>query len=131
MRPRRFRSGSSTCSAGRSWNRTKLAVLTALTNEMISGSNAEAMVRDALTQSAALALDAALLDANASTTARPAGLRYGIAALTASALTDRTEAMLADIATVAGGRCSGRWQYADCPHRQPGARDDAAPALAA
>jgi HK97 family phage major capsid protein len=79
----------------------KLAVLTALTNEMISGSNAEAMVRDALTQSAALALDAALLDANASTTARPAGLRYGIAALTASALTDRTEAMLADIATVA------------------------------
>jgi HK97 family phage major capsid protein len=81
---------------------TKLAVLTALTNEMLSGSNAEAMVRDALSQSAALALDAALLDANAGTTARPAGLRYGISALTASALTDRTEAMLADIATLAG-----------------------------
>ena len=81
---------------------TKLGVITALTNEMISGSNAEAMVRDALTQSAALALDTALLDANAATTARPAGLRYGITALTASALTDRTEAMLADIATLAG-----------------------------
>jgi hypothetical protein len=81
---------------------TKLAVITALTNEMISGSNAEPMVRDALTQSAALALDTALLDANAGTTVRPAGLRYGIAALTASSLPDRTEAMLADIATVAG-----------------------------
>jgi hypothetical protein len=81
---------------------TKLAVIAALTNEMISGSNAEAMVRDALTQSAALKLDESLLDANAATTARPAGLRYGVAALTASALTDRTEAMLADIATLAG-----------------------------
>jgi hypothetical protein len=81
----------------------KLAVLCALSHEMLSGSNAEAFVRDALTQSAAQALDTAVLDANASTTARPAGLRYGISASTASALTDRTEAMLADIATVAGG----------------------------
>jgi hypothetical protein len=80
----------------------KLAVITVLSYEMLSGSNAEAMVRDALTQSAALALDTALLDANASTAARPAGLRNGISALTASALTDRTEAMLADIAAVAG-----------------------------
>ena len=80
----------------------KLAVLCALSHEMLSGSNAEAFVRDALTQSAAQALDTAVLDANASTTARPAGLRYGISASTASALTDRTEAMLADIATVAG-----------------------------
>jgi HK97 family phage major capsid protein len=81
----------------------KLAALCALSNEMLSGSNAEVLVRDALTQSAALALDTALLDANASTSARPAGLRYGISTLTASVLTDRTEAMLADIATVAGG----------------------------
>jgi hypothetical protein len=58
----------------------KLAVLAVLSNEMLSGSNAEAMVRDALTRSAALALDQALLDANASTAARPAGLRYGISA---------------------------------------------------
>jgi hypothetical protein len=81
----------------------KLAVIAALSSEMIAGSNAELLVRDALSQSAALALDTVLLDANASTAARPAGLRYNIAALTASALTDRTEAMLADIATVAGG----------------------------
>jgi hypothetical protein len=81
----------------------KLAVIAVLSNEMFSGSNAELLTRDALSQSAALALDAALLDANASTSARPAGLRFGISALTASVLTDRTEAMLADIATVAGG----------------------------
>jgi Phage capsid family len=81
---------------------TKLAVLTALTSEMLAGSNAEAMVRDALTRSAALALDTALLDANAATTARPAGLRYGIAASSASVLTDPTEAMLHDVATLAG-----------------------------
>jgi hypothetical protein len=80
----------------------KLAVICVLSSEMIQGSNAENLVRDALSRSAALALDTALLDADASTTARPAGLRYGISALTASALTDRTEAMLADIATLAG-----------------------------
>lgn len=79
----------------------KLGVITALTSEMLTGSNAEAMVRDALTQSAALALDTALLDANAGTTTRPAGLRYGIAALTASALADPLEAMLKDIAALA------------------------------
>jgi hypothetical protein len=80
----------------------KLAVIAVLTHEMLSRANAEAMVRDALTRSAALALDTALFDANASSATRPAGLRYGISASTASALTDRTEAMLADIATLAG-----------------------------
>jgi hypothetical protein len=80
----------------------KLAVLAPLTSEMLAGSNAEAMVRDALSQSAALALDTALLDANPSTSSRPAGLRNGIAASTASALTDPTEAMLHDVSTLAG-----------------------------
>jgi hypothetical protein len=80
----------------------KLAVIAVLSYEMLSGSNAEAMVRDALTQSAALALDGALLDATAASAARPAGLRNGIVALTASALTDPVEAMLKDITTVAG-----------------------------
>jgi hypothetical protein len=80
----------------------KLAVLVALSSEMLSGSNAEAFVRDVLTQSAALALDAALFDANPKTTARPAGLRNGISGSSASALADKTEAMLADISTLAG-----------------------------
>jgi hypothetical protein len=80
----------------------KLAAIAVLSAEMLQGSNAEAMVRDALSRSAALALDLALLDANASSASRPTGLRFGIGASTASALTDRTEAMLADIATVAG-----------------------------
>jgi hypothetical protein len=65
----------------------KLAVIAVLSYEMLNGSNAEAMVRDALTRSAPLALDTALFDASASSAARPAGLRNGISALTASALT--------------------------------------------
>jgi hypothetical protein len=80
----------------------KLAAICVLTAEMLNGSNAEAMVRDVLTRSAALALDAALFDSNAATDTRPAGLRNGVPASTASAATDPTEAMLADIETLAG-----------------------------
>jgi Phage capsid family len=78
----------------------KLAVLVALSSEMLAGSNAEAFIRDALTQSAALALDAALFDASAATTARPAGLRNGISALTASTPPDKLDAMVADISAL-------------------------------
>jgi Phage capsid family len=78
----------------------KLAVLVALSSEMLSGSNAEAFVRDALTQSAALALDSALFDASAATSARPAGLRNGITGLTAAGPGDKTDAMITDISTL-------------------------------
>ena len=88
--------------AGPTLTPDKLAVLVALSSEMLSGSNAEAFVRDCLTQSAALGLDAALLDANASSASRPAGLRNGISAQTASVLTNPVDAMIADIAKVAG-----------------------------
>jgi hypothetical protein len=40
----------------------KLAVIVALTAEMIAGSNAEALVTDALTRSVGLAIDAELFD---------------------------------------------------------------------
>ena len=70
---------------------------------MVSGSNGNAVkvVEDVLSRSIGLGLDAALFDVNPSISeTRPAGLRFGIAALTASASTDATEAMLADVATV-------------------------------
>jgi hypothetical protein len=60
----------------------------------------ESLVRDVLTQSVGLALDAALLDANAGDATRPPGLRNGISALTASTDPVRAEAMAADIAAL-------------------------------
>jgi hypothetical protein len=57
---------------------------------------------DALKQCISLALDAALLDANAADPGlRPAGLRHAIAALSASAAADPVMAMLADVSAVA------------------------------
>ena len=79
----------------------KLAVIVALSAEMIAGSNAEALVTDALTRATSLAIDAALFDAIAGDDVRPAGLRYGIAASTASASTDPSEAMIEDLSALA------------------------------
>ena len=79
----------------------KLAVIVALSAEIIAGSNAEALVTDALTRATSLAIDAALFDAIAGDDVRPAGLRYGIAARTASATTDSDEAMIEDMVTLA------------------------------
>ena len=75
----------------------KLAVVVTLSREMVESSNAEALITDVLTRSTALGLDAMLFDANAGTTTRPAGLRNGIAALTASAAPNASDAMIADI----------------------------------
>jgi hypothetical protein len=79
----------------------KLAVIVALSAEVIAGSNAEALVTDALTRATSLAIDAALLDDGAGNDVRPAGLRHGVVASTASASTDPDEAMIADLSTVA------------------------------
>jgi hypothetical protein len=65
---------------------SKLATICALSREMAESSNAEKLIEDALSRSTALALDAALFDANAAVAdTRPAGLRYGIAGLTPTA----------------------------------------------
>jgi len=81
-----------------------IKTISTLTAEMVTGSNAQALIEDVLRQNVGLALDGALFDANpAVAETRPAGLRHGIAALTASVATDPTDAMLADIATVAAG----------------------------
>jgi hypothetical protein len=80
----------------------KLAVIVALSAEMIAGSNAEALVTDALSRATSLAIDAALFDDVGGDDVRPAGLRYGIAASTASASTDPDEAMIEDLSALAG-----------------------------
>jgi hypothetical protein len=79
----------------------KLAVIVALTAEMLTGGNAEALVTDALTRSIGLALDSALFDSAAADEVRPAGLRHGINTLVASASGDPDEDMIADLATLA------------------------------
>jgi Phage capsid family len=74
----------------------KLAAVSVMTREMMESSNAEQLISGTLVRAMGLALDAALFDSNAATAARPAGLRAGIAALTASTSTDMFEAALED-----------------------------------
>jgi hypothetical protein len=81
-------------------NPHKLAVIAALTRELIESSNAEAAITDALVHCAGAALDAVFFDANPEDASRPAGLKNGIAALTASAATDTFEAVFEDISTL-------------------------------
>jgi hypothetical protein len=78
----------------------KLAAIGVLTREMMEGSNAEALIGDVLMRSASAALDVALFGSAAATAAAPAGLRNGIAALTASAATDMSQAFYSDIAAL-------------------------------
>jgi hypothetical protein len=75
----------------------KLMSIFALSREIIDSSNAQTLVEECAKRSIGLALDQALFDSVAGDTARPAGLRHGIAALPASAATDPLEKMLADV----------------------------------
>jgi Phage capsid family len=88
----------------------KLALIAALTREMIDSSNAEQIVRAALSESAALGLDAVLFSANAGSVDAPAGLLNSIAPITASSATLRGEAMAQDLAAIGGAvaRVAGR-----------------------
>jgi len=78
----------------------KLATIAVLTREMIESGNADRLITDALVRSCGPALDAALFDSNAATSARPAGLRNGISTSTPSASTDPFGACFEDIATL-------------------------------
>jgi hypothetical protein len=75
----------------------KLACIVVLTAEMVQSSNMEALIQDALFRSIALALDVALLDSSAASDARPAGLRFGIAPITADPSPDSLEALCNDV----------------------------------
>jgi len=81
----------------------KIDAIVVLTNEMVRSSNVEAFMRDALICSTALALDFAFFDSTPASSARPAGLRSGIAAASASAAPDPLAALIDDIETLNGG----------------------------
>lgn len=78
----------------------KLAAIVSLTREMIESSNAERLIGDAASKAMGPALDAVLFDADPATPARPAGLRFGIAATPPTSLTDRDK-MLGDLSALA------------------------------
>ena len=88
--------------AGQRLEPRSLKVAVELTQEMVDGSNAVSLVTDTLKRSTALALDVALFGNVAGDDVRPPGLRYGIAATTASTAADATTAMVDDIAALAG-----------------------------
>jgi hypothetical protein len=85
-----------TTSAGPTLTPFKIAALASLTNEMLRGSNAEDMVRAVLVESAGPALDKAMFSANAATSAKPAGLLNGIAALTPAASASAKDQIVVD-----------------------------------
>jgi Phage capsid family len=62
----------------------KLAMITAMTNEMVNHTNAEAIMRQLLLESCGPALDIAMFSATAGSATQPAGILAGITPLTAS-----------------------------------------------
>lgn len=82
----------------------KLAVISTFTHELADYStpNIEGVIRDAMNTDTALVIDTYLLDDQAATTIRPAGLRNGVAGLTPSAATEPTQAMIDDIKALVG-----------------------------
>jgi hypothetical protein len=78
----------------------KLAAIAVLTREMAEGSNAEALIGDALMRAAGRMVDEVLFDANPGDAARPPGLRAGVAATAPSNNSDAREAALEDLAAL-------------------------------
>jgi len=82
----------------------KMAIAIALTREILQHSNAEALTTAALRESCSLAVDTLFLDAVAADSTRPAGLRNGVGAITATALganITQADAMAKDLAALA------------------------------
>ena len=90
----------------------KMAILTSLSNELAEHStpNAEVVIRTVVTESAARALDGALLSNAAADATRPAGILAGVVGLTPStgggvaALAADVEALVNAITAAGGGR---------------------------
>jgi Phage capsid family len=79
----------------------KLATISALTREMVDGSNAEALISDALVRSMGLGLDSVFFgNAAAVTNTQPAGIRNGISTSAASASTDPFGGFFEDVSTL-------------------------------
>jgi len=81
----------------------KLGVITTYTREISEHSipAIEGILRDSVTQDTSIAIDTVLLDANAATAIRPAGLRNGVAGLTPTA-GGGFNALVGDIKQLAG-----------------------------
>jgi HK97 family phage major capsid protein/HK97 family phage prohead protease len=77
----------------------KMAVISTFTREIANHSvpAIEGLIRDAIRDDTAVALDAVLLDATAASAIRPAGLRNGVSVTAASAAADAFDALVADI----------------------------------
>ena len=93
---------------------TKLATIAVLTREMTEGSNAEALIADALVGACGLALDAVFFGAAAAVAnTQPAGIRNGIAAITASSNANLNEAFAEDFVALisATGAVGGKGPY--------------------
>jgi HK97 family phage major capsid protein len=77
----------------------KMAVISEFTREMGLHSTPaiEAVIRQAMNDDTAVAIDTALIDAIAADTIRPAGLRNGVSGLTPSAAATSFDKMIADI----------------------------------
>lgn len=78
----------------------KLASIVVFTTEMVRSSNIEALMKDALLRSTALALDSYLFDDQPEDTARPVGIRNGLTPLAASSAPNALDALLSDIETL-------------------------------
>jgi hypothetical protein len=79
----------------------KIGFISALTREVAEATSAEAMVRDVMARDLSLGVDTFLLDATAGSTTRPAGLRNGVAAISAASGGGAT-ALASDLAALAG-----------------------------
>jgi HK97 family phage major capsid protein len=77
----------------------KMAVISEFTREMALHSTPaiEGVIRQAINDDTAVAIDTVLIDATVADTIRPAGLRAGVGGLTPSVLTTAFDKMIADI----------------------------------
>jgi hypothetical protein len=78
----------------------KVAAICVLTQEMISSGNAETIVRQALVDACASAIDSALLSTTAASSAQPGGLLVGATGVAASTVSDLLDAMGSDLANL-------------------------------
>jgi HK97 family phage major capsid protein/HK97 family phage prohead protease len=81
----------------------KMAVISTMSKEMAEHSNPsiESVIRQAINEDTAEAIDTALIDATAADAIRPAGLLAGLSAQTAASSGTQFEKMVADINTLA------------------------------
>jgi hypothetical protein len=97
----------------------KLAASAVLTQEMIASSNAEQLVKTALTDACASAIDSALFSSTAASATQPAGLLVGATGVAASSSADKLDSMGDDLSNLAQAVASyagnGSIMYAAAP----------------